>query len=173
MAIQRRTLGDRHPRLIVSFNNLADLLLSRGRPAEAEQLFKEALAITRRQGDGSHLWAGVMLNNLARAALARGDFAQGETWIREALATFRSADAGGWRIANAESILGACLGGLGRYEEAEALLLASYPIVREKTDAGTTYTRDLLARIVVLYESWGKPEQAAEYRTLWLAAGGG
>ncbi len=172
-AIARRALGDDHPRLVVSFNNLADLLLSRGQPAAAEQLFKEALAITRRQGDGKHLWTAVMLNNLARTAVARGDFARGETWIREALAIFRSAQAGNWRIANAESILGACLAGLGDYREGEALLLASYPVVREETDAGTTYTRELLARIVALYQSWGKAEQAAEYRALWLAAGGG
>lgn len=45
--------------------------------------------------------------------------------------------------------------------------------MRQETDAGTTYTRDLLARIVALYESWDKPERAAEYRALWIAAGGG
>ncbi len=78
-----------------------------------------------------------------------------------------------WRIANAESILGACLAGLGRYVEAEALLLASYPIVREGTTAGAAYTSELLARIVTLYESWDKPEKAEEYRALWIAAGGG
>lgn len=175
LAIYRRTLGDRHPRLIVSLNNLADLLLIRGQPAAAEQLFEEALAITRRQADGEHLWSAIMLNNLARTALASGDFARGETRIREALSIFRSHSpaASEWRIANAESILGACLAGLGRYREAEALLLASYPIVRDQTAASTTYNRDLLARIVALYESWNRPEQAAEYRALWLAAGGG
>ncbi len=172
--IHRRALGEGHPRLIVSFNNLADLLLTRGRPAEAQKLFREALAITRRQADGDHLWSAIMLNNLARAAVAGGDFAQGETWIREALAMFRRlSPEGGWRITNAESILGACLAGLGRYREAEDLLLASYPVVRDQTAASNTYTRDLLARIVALYERWDKPEQAAEYRALWLAAGGG
>ncbi len=174
-AIHRRALGDRHPRLIVSFNNLADLLLLRGQPVEAEELFTEALEITREQADGSdHLWAAVMLNNIARAAVARGNFAAGEARIREALAIFRrlSPDGKSWRIANAQSILGACLAGLGHYREAEVLLLASYPIVRDRTAASNTYTRDLLDRIVALYDSWGKPEQAAEYRALQATVGG-
>ena len=59
------------------------------------------------------------------------------------------------RIARAESALGASLGGLGRFQEAEPLLLRSYSILKEKAEA---------QRLVDLYESWGKPASALEYR---------
>ncbi len=45
--------------------------------------------------------------------------------------------------------------------------------MRDETAASTSYTRDLLARIVALYENWDQPGKAAEYRALWIAAGGG
>ena len=172
-AIHRRVLGERHPQLITSLANLGGLLLRRGELDEADQKYRESLAILSGQSEKNHVWTAATLNNLARVAVARGEYAEGETLIREALATFRKSalGEGSWRIANAESILGACLAGQGRYREAEELLLASYPIVRDNTLASAVYTRDLLARLVALYESWGKPAEAAEYRRLLIAAG--
>jgi hypothetical protein len=61
---------------------------------------------------------------------------------------------------------------LGRYEEAATLLIASYPIVRDKKGAKSRNTRDILARLVDLYPAWGRPEKAAEYRELLVEAGG-
>ncbi len=45
----------------------------------------------------------------------------------------RRLPAGHWRTAAAESVLGACLGDLGRYAEAEPLLLDAYPILAALT----------------------------------------
>jgi hypothetical protein len=54
-----------------------------------------------------------------------------------------------------------CLVELGRYDEAEPLLLESYPNLRPLPDADT---RETLRYLVKLYDAWGKPEKAAEWR---------
>jgi hypothetical protein len=92
---------------------------------------------------------------------------EAESLLRDALLTRRDLSAPAWSIAEAESILGACLSALVRYEEAEVLLLASY----EKVQAGSGYNeltqrRDALNRLITLYEQWAKPDQALRYRTL-------
>ena len=66
--------------------------------------------------------------------------------------------------------MGACLAGLGRFEEAEPLLLNSYPKIAK--DRGPTHrrTREALRRIVQLYTLWGKPEAGKMYHALLIDA---
>jgi len=45
LKIRRKLLGDRHPDVAGSLNNLAGLYKAQGRFAEAEPLYEEALAI--------------------------------------------------------------------------------------------------------------------------------
>ena len=47
MCMQRSTLGDEHPDTLTSMNNLASLLLGRGKLSEAEPLFMEGLRMRR------------------------------------------------------------------------------------------------------------------------------
>lgn len=65
--------------------------------------------------------------------------------------------------AGAERALGTALTGLGRYAEAEALLLESYQSVRSQTGAGSADSRRSRERLVTLYTAWGEPALAAEY----------
>jgi hypothetical protein len=51
-----------------------------------------------------------------------------------------------------------------RYEEAEPLLLESYNSLKEHLGASDPGTGETLRRLVVLYEAWGKPAQAAKNR---------
>ncbi len=62
------------------------------------------------------------------------------------------------------SVLGAALTGLGRYDEAEPLLLQSYPDILEDRGPEHRRTREAARRIVALYDAWGKPDLAAEWR---------
>lgn len=62
-----------------------------------------------------------------------------------------------------ELLLGDCLTELGRYQEAEQLLLEGYRVLREEQDQAA---RDAVERLVSLYDAWGKPDLAAEYRAL-------
>ena len=73
--------------------------------------------------------------------------------------------AGHWRTASTQIGLGTCLTRVGRYEEAERLLIEGYAGMKESL--GTAHSRTLGARdaLIELYESWDKPEKAAELRS--------
>lgn len=70
---------------------------------------------------------------------AAGKGREAEPLAREALAFFRASAAGGWRSADAESVLGGCLAFQGRFREAEPLLLESYPILQKDPGDGAQY----------------------------------
>ena len=74
-------------------------------------------------------------------------------------------------LAHARSVLGECLTALGRYDEAEPLVLESYERLQAVLGESGTETRKALPRIVKLYEAWdasepnqGYAEKAAEWR---------
>ncbi|PYS90421.1 MAG: hypothetical protein DMF64_14970 [Acidobacteria bacterium] len=69
-----------------------------------------------------------------------------------------------WLVAEAESALGGCLVALRRFDEAEPLLTDSYTILKNRRAIQDTYTRLATTRLVNLYQAWGKPERAAQYR---------
>jgi hypothetical protein len=97
-----------------------------------------------------------------------------ESSAREALAILRQTLPGGHpNIAQAESILGGCLTFSQDYEEAEPLLLGSYPVLKARTGGQSSETQDALRRIVRLYESWGRADRAVRYRSALAALGPG
>jgi hypothetical protein len=64
-------------------------------------------------------------------------------------------------------MLGRCLTVLGRYDEAESLLLSAYQTLQSHARAYVNLPdlhRQVLDGAVALYEAWGKREQAAEWR---------
>ncbi len=167
LAMYRRLLGTEHPYVAHTQAYLGGLLRKKGDVEAAEALIGEALELHRRIYGEQSLSVAEDVLQLAEIMLLRGDLPAAESHVREALEVRRnSLPAGHWEIAHAESVLGAALSGLGRYGEAEALLLSAYPILRERRSERAPFTRDALERIVALYEAWGKPEKAAEYRAL-------
>jgi hypothetical protein len=61
-------------------------------------------------------------------------------------------------------VAGGCLADLGRHGEAEPLLLGAYETLSRSTGPTAGATRQALEQLAALYESWGRPESAAEYR---------
>jgi tetratricopeptide (TPR) repeat protein len=80
---KRRLLGDDHPSLALSLNNLGLALLEEGDAASAQRQFEEALAIHRR---GGHPDAATSLTNLAWARRQQGDLTGARQYLEEALA---------------------------------------------------------------------------------------
>lgn len=77
----------------------------------------------------------------------------------------RSQDQDSKPLASSEAVLGACLVALRRFAEAEPLLLRSHGVYT------TNYRHDpdvrgILGDLVSLYDAWGKPEKAAQYRAI-------
>ena len=104
---------------------------------------------------------------MGRLFLSTGKSHDALPMLREAIEIERRAwPEGHADIADAETLLGENLMMLGEFEEAEPFLLRSYPVIREQRGARHRQTQRALRRIIELYDAWGKPGQADEYRAL-------
>ena len=71
-----------------------------------------------------------------------------------------------WSLGATKSLLGATLVSLGRYNEAETVLLDARNDLASHGPPQAPVMRATLTRLVQLYVAWGKPERAAAFRAL-------
>jgi serine/threonine protein kinase len=148
-----------------AWNNLSYALRGQGRLAEAEEAARKALPLIRaRRGEHHPDTASVMVN-VGRFELEHGRLAEAEALLAPALEFRQSAfPATDRRIAVARNWLAATYTAMGRYAEAEALLLDAN---RQLADVPAAYAADkrtALTHLITLYEKWGKPDQAVPFR---------
>ena len=60
---------------------------------------------------------------------------------------------------------GRCLTVLERYAEAETALLEAHEVLTATAGADEAQTRKVIPDLVELYNTWGKPDEAAGWRT--------
>ncbi len=165
LEIWRARFGEGAPRVAFMMNNLGVVLLEQGELDEAARYLRRALAVRRDKLAPDSPDIGWSLVGLGRLYLAREDLGRAEPLIQEAVDLYeRTFEGPHWRTAEARTLLGEIRQRQGRYEEAELLLVEGYEVVASEFDADHRRTRDALERIVRLYEAWGQPEAAAEYR---------
>ena len=167
LSIRSRALGNDHPSTLATMYSLADLLTSTGDYEEAETLFRQSLeGYSLIQGD-AHPSSLSSRSRLALLLLDQGRPAEALPLLQEGLRIqIESLPKGHWAISDTESIIGACLAALDRYEEAEPYVLRGYSGLEGGLGETHRLTIDGLHRIINLYESWGKAEQAATYRAM-------
>jgi tetratricopeptide (TPR) repeat protein len=78
-------LGEEHPAVATSLNNLANLYHSQGRYSEAEPLYLEALELWRRNLGEEHPAVATSLNNLANLYYSQGRYSEAEPLLLQAL----------------------------------------------------------------------------------------
>ena len=111
------------------------------------------------------------LARLGRFLLKRERYGEAESILRSCMELQeRYLDKNDWRIPDTMSVLGEALMGRQAYDEAEPLLLAAYTQMNDNAKAIPDRPRDeqireALGRVINLYESWSKPDTAAEWRT--------
>jgi serine/threonine-protein kinase len=129
----------------------------RGRLDEAEALYREALALPPLRPDVP----AVPLGGLASVLAAKGDLAGAVAAQEQAVALLRAA--GAPSVAYSQIKLAGFLRAMGRYAEAEPLLLA---VAAEAPPAGREghLMRSPVADLVALYEAWGRPDEAERWR---------
>jgi tetratricopeptide (TPR) repeat protein len=165
--IRRRVSGAEHPETLGVLQNLALVLESGGRLADAEQTYREVCEIQSRALGATHPDTLNSTHGLARTLLGQGAAAQAEPLLREIVAVAEGIHpAGHWLTATYRIDLGRCLTALERYFEAETLLLRGYEDVSAAPDERGELPPKAVRAIVELYEAWGKPGHAAEYRAL-------
>ncbi len=166
--LQSRVLGDEHPDRLAGMNRLAALYGDEGKYSEAEALFTNALKIQRRvlgevHPDTLNSWGG-----LGRIQLRERKYVEAEPTLRDALKGYEKVMPESWERYNCQSMLGGSLEGQKNYREAEPLLISGYGGLMQREATIPLEDRRVLSdageRIVQLYESWEKPEKAAEWR---------
>ena len=162
---RRRVLGREHPDTLYTMSILAAMLGRSGKYAQAEVLLRETYEVERRVLGLENIDTLYALGSLAYTLCEQGQFAEAESHFalfddaaRKALPdnnpialTFRGRH-------------GNCLTRMGDYERAEARLLDVLSTLRTSLGDDHPRVRDVMNYVIALYEAWGRPEKAAEYR---------
>ncbi len=146
---------------------LAGVYADAGDWVRAEQSAREALGRYQQLFPSDHVFIARPLTRLGWALVELHRYEEAEPLLVEALQIReKRKPPGHWKTAKTKSILGSCYVGLGRFEGAEPLLRDSYPLIAQARGSDHRRSQQALQRILDLYEVWGKPEQAAQYRTI-------
>jgi tetratricopeptide (TPR) repeat protein len=163
----RKTIGPNHPSTQLAMNNLALAYKDSGRVADAIPLHEEALKLSKAQLEPDHP------NTLFAMRCLADDYlefkpAAAEPLLRQSLAIHEKKYPDDWTTFDTRSALGASLLGQKRYAEAEPLLIAGYEAMKAREARIPPSSKVRLnvagARIVQLYEAWGKKDKAEEWR---------
>jgi eukaryotic-like serine/threonine-protein kinase len=136
--------------------------------AQAEPLYAGVLEIKRRVPGPQHSESLDGMVSLGEVHLMQHDFVRAETVCREYLTILEEKSPDDWRRYYGQALLGASLAGQKRYVEAEPLLVHGHQGIGQRKATIPPGYRQLVTqageRIVQLYQRWGKPEKAAEWR---------
>ena len=166
IAIEQRAAGVDHPEVMINVMHLADLLQNRGELAPAESLYREAIARGTRLNPAGHLLTGEALFGLAQVELQRGD-------TTAALADMQRSEKIAERIYGVDHRYMYGAGriqvakidiGLGDFAAAELILRDVFEVSLRQWGLRSPRTQRDVGELVRLYQAWGKPDRAAEYR---------
>jgi tetratricopeptide (TPR) repeat protein len=165
---ESRALGPENPNTLAGKSSLARLYADEGKDPAAEALFTSILPVQVRVLGEMHPFTLDSRRRLGRLQLREHKYPGADATLQSALRGYEKAMPESWERYDCLSMLGASLAGRKHYAEAEPLLLSGYQGMVER--AGTIPFKDRPAiqqagqSIVQLYESWAKPEKAAEWR---------
>jgi tetratricopeptide (TPR) repeat protein len=165
---QRRVFAPEHPDTLRSMSDLGAVYHDEGKDDLAEPLLIKALELRRRVLGPANPDTLSTAGSLAEVELTEQKYADAEPLLREAVGAAEKTGPDTWNRYYFQGLLGASLAGQKRYAEAEPLLVSSREgmLQRETTIPADRRTQVTEAgkRIVDLYESWAKQEEAAEWR---------
>ena len=168
LKIKNRVRGPEHPTTLNTLSDFASMYQRQGKYALAETYAAQALAGRRHALGPEHPDTMASAADLALAYLSQGKFTESEPLARQAMEFDRKKQPDDWQGFRAETLLGASVAGQKKYAEAEPLLLEGYQGMvarKDKMEAADQYHLDRAREwIVQLYQAWGKPEKAAEWK---------
>lgn len=154
-------LGEGHSRTIWAKECMAEIFEDSSDLKNAEELYRESIEGERGLGRTSDPVLCDALVGLARVLLKKSMYAEAEPLLREAV-TIREKQCGhdAASIGLVSCIHGEALRLLGRFEEAESILLDSHERLSQALGESNSNCRRISSQLAFLYESWGKPELA-------------
>lgn len=160
----KKTLGPEHPSTLTYMNNLAQARQSAGDPESAEVLYRQALEIRTRLAGPSATSTLTVLNNLGLLLCEQKRPEEALPMLEEVRAGLGAAlPAGHWMLGASSGYVGDCLTDLGRYDEAETLLLSGRATLEKALGPDHPRCTTIAKALAKLYTAWNKPEQAAEW----------
>ncbi|HXJ58546.1 MAG TPA: tetratricopeptide repeat protein [Verrucomicrobiae bacterium] len=149
--------------------NLALAYVATNRFAEAEPLLQRLLTAQRRTHSAEGATIATTLGQLGDALLRQEKYADAEKVLQERLDILKKKQPGLSVTFVAQSSLGLAFLRQNKLTEAELQLLQAYEGLQQRAAKKPSAARaqpiqDTAERLVQLYEAWGKPEQASEWR---------
>ncbi|MGE5412701.1 MAG: tetratricopeptide repeat protein, partial [Syntrophomonadaceae bacterium] len=163
VAIDGRALGENHPDYAFDIVHFSRTLLREGKYDEAAADAEKGIRVTEATSGKDHPLIAFGEIYLAEVHLARNEPSLAEPLLRDALRirqrTFRADD---WRIGVPRSDLGAALTALGRYDEAESLLLEAKRVLKDIPGVQGQEAAATRARLAALEAARRRPGRPAD-----------
>jgi Tfp pilus assembly protein PilF len=167
LELTRARSGPDHPEAIALMDNLALARLRAGDAARAEPLLRRVLERQKQSGAPPAIIARTSAQ-LGVCLIKEGKAAEAEPLLRDCLAIREQTIPDEWPRFNAMSLLGGSLLGQNKYAEAEPLILRGYEGMKARAATIPVAAQYLLpeaaGRIIALYDAWGRPGQANDWR---------
>jgi serine/threonine protein kinase/Tfp pilus assembly protein PilF len=165
LEVQRQLLGEEHPSTLESAAQLGWLYWMQGRYAEAEPFFARVVEVRRRMLGEEHPDTLENMRSLAVVYQKQGRYTEAESMLVKILET------PGQVIDEEHPIILTCMETLAwlymeqeRYAEAEPLLVKVLESRRRSLGEEHSDTLRSMNGLINLYDAWGKPEQAEQWR---------
>ena len=155
VGMYRNVVGSDHQSLAKALDELALVLEQLSKREEAEALYRESLAIRRKGLGNDHPYVAKPSITSQCSTPPKGKLLKRSGCFKKPSSLIARHSA---------NLLGGCLTDEGDYTAAEPLLTESAGIVMKQFGPGTERTQAATTRVVTVYERWGKPAQAAEWR---------
>jgi serine/threonine-protein kinase len=155
-----------HPDEPYMLNGLARVHESLEEYAEAETLFRQAIATLERHLGDRHPNLGIVQVNLGDVLIKLDGCNAAEPAFSAAVSILSESAPGVAALANAQSRLGLCRLEAGQLDEAGQLLEASFRAHREARGLEHAETQKALSGLIDLFERRGSADRAEEYRAM-------
>jgi serine/threonine protein kinase len=165
LAMRKKRLGDDHPMIARTVHNIGAVKSAAKDYAGAVAALTEARQRFLATLGPKHPDLVNPLLNLGDALSATGSTAAAERHYREALELGVAALAPEHvETTRARRVLGNLLAAAKRFDEAEPLLIAAAEAREKRLGRGHANAKATHGEVAKMYEAWGKPEKAAEWR---------
>jgi tetratricopeptide (TPR) repeat protein len=166
LGIRQKVLGDEALESLESMRRLAALLRMQGRLDEAQLILGQAVATSQRVLGQKHGETIAALDEMAHLREAQGRLADAAALSRQTIDLAQQAKLNDdWQLAIYRLNHGRYLTRMRQFPQAEKPLLESLAALKTILGPDHQLAKKATQLLVELYEAWGKPVQAAEYRT--------
>jgi len=162
-----RVHGEEQVATLEAMRHLAGILVDRGTLTEAEELYLQILD----KSDDSYANRWAVMQCVASLLVSQKRCAEAESFYRSSLDELRrNRGRDHPEVVVLTYALANALIRQNKFEAAEIHLLTGYSSLKKQFGSGDVRTGQAMNYLISLYDRWGKPEKAVEWRTRLAAA---